>query len=151
MPAAALFASLTAVYGQALNNQVLSPGEVHAITVTRGQTAEETLTFYLRAGYHVNSNKPNDDYLIPLRLTWTGPLEAGEIVYPESGTEKSSFTEKPLSVYSGTFRIVTKFQAPASAASGTVTMTGKLRYQACNDHECLRPQTVSIQAPVEIR
>ncbi len=136
---------------QAQNNQVLAMGEVHPVTVARGQTAEETLTFYLRPGYHVNSNKPNDEYLIPLRLTWTGPLEAAEIAYPEPHTEKSDFSEKPLSVYSGTFRIVTKLRAPASAAPGPATMAGKLRYQACNDHECLRPQTINVQAAIEVK
>jgi len=130
----------------------LTTGEVPKLVVARGQTARETLTLYVRAGFHVNSNKPNDDYLIPLRLTWEkGPLEAGESEYPEPQLEKSTFSEKPLSVYSGTFHVATLFHAPADAAPGPVTITGKLRFQACNNRECLRPGTIEIRVPVEIR
>jgi DsbC/DsbD-like thiol-disulfide interchange protein len=130
----------------------LSLGEVQTLAATRGQTSRETLTLYVRAGFHVNSNKPNDDYLIPLRLTWDkGPVEAGAVEYPEPQLEKSGFSDKPLSVFSGTFRVVTPFRAPADAAVGSATITGKLRYQACHSHECLQPRTMEIRVPVEIR
>lgn len=130
----------------------LSLGEVQTLAATRGQTARLTLTLYVRAGFHVNSNKPNDDYLIPLRLTWDkAPLEAGAVEYPEPQLEKSAFSDKPLSVYSGTFRVVTAFRAPADAAPGPAAIAGKLRYQACNNRECLQPRTMEIRVPVEIR
>ncbi len=122
------------------------------MTAGRGQTARETLTLYVRAGFHVNSNKPNDDFLIPLRLTWDkGPIEAGTVEYPEPQLEKSNFSEQPLSVYSGTFHVVTGFRAPADAVPGPATVTGKLRYQACSDRECLPPRTLEIRVPVDIR
>jgi hypothetical protein len=130
----------------------LSLGEVQTLVATRGQTARQTLTLYVRASFHVNSNKPNDDYLIPLRLTWDkGPIEAGAVEYPEPQLEKSGFSDKPLSVYSGTFHVVTAFRAPAEAVPGPATITGKLRYQACNNRECLPPRTMEIRVPVEIR
>jgi hypothetical protein len=122
------------------------------VSVARGQTAKQSLTLYVRAGFHVNSNKPNDDYLIPLTLTWEkGVVEAGAVEFPAPQLEKSSFSDKPLSVYSGTFRLVTPFRAPVGAAVGSVTIVGKLHYQACNDHECLRPQTIEVRVPVEVR
>jgi len=127
-------------------------GEVQPLAVARDQTARETLTLYVRAGFHVNSNKPNDDYLIPLRLTWDkGPVEAGAVEYPQPQLEKSGFSDKPLSVYSGTFRLITPFHAPADGAPGPSAITGKLRYQACNDRECLQPRTMDIRVPVDIR
>ena len=36
----------------------------------RGGVMDARVTVQLRDGYHVNSNTPADDYLIPLRLTW---------------------------------------------------------------------------------
>jgi hypothetical protein len=125
---------------------------VARVSVARGQTAKQTLTLYVRAGFHVNSNKPNDDYLIPLTLTWEkGVVEAGAVEFPAPQLEKSSFSDRPLSVYSGTFRLVTPFRAPVDAAAGPGTVMGKLHYQACNDHECLRPQTIEVRVPVEVR
>ena len=102
----------------------LTLGEVQTLTAPRGQTARETITLYVRAGFHVNSNKPNDDYLIPLRLTWDkGPLEAGAVEYPEPQLEKSTFSDKPLSVYSGSFRLTTPFSASANVTPGSATVT----------------------------
>jgi thiol:disulfide interchange protein DsbD len=64
--------------------------------------------------------------------------------------EKYSFSEKPLSVFNGDFQIVTHFKAVANAAPGPATMTGKLRYQACNNTMCLPPKTLDIALQVEI-
>ena len=46
-----------------------------------GAVVDSVLPVELRPGYHVNSNTPSDDYLIPLRLTWdAGPLENSVVV-----------------------------------------------------------------------
>ena len=105
----------------------------------------------LRSGYHCNSNTPSDDYLIPLKLTWTpGTLEVGEVVYPKPQMEKYSFSEKPLSVYTGSFEIVTRFKVPAGAPFGDTVIPAKLRYQACTDRMCLPPKTVEVSLPVNV-
>jgi len=112
---------------------------------------EAKLTAQLRSGYHCNSNTPSDDYLIPLRLTWTAaPLEVAGVVYPKPEMEKYSFSDKPLSVYTGDFDILTKFKVPASAPVGPAVISAKLRYQACTDRMCLPPKTVDVTVPVEI-
>jgi thiol:disulfide interchange protein DsbD len=106
----------------------------------------------LKNGYHVNSNKPNDEYLIPLRLSWNAsPLEVLEIAYPQAQTANYSFSDKPVSVLSGQFDIVTRFRVPAKAPLGASVLNGKLRYQACDDTSCLPPKTVEVKLPVEIR
>ncbi len=116
-----------------------------------GATVTQTLNVQLKPGYHCNSDKPKDEYLIPLKLTWTAsPLEVGEVVYPKPQMEKYSFSPDPLSVYTGDFEIVTKFKVPASAPAGSTVISGKLRYQACNDRMCLQPKTIDVMLPVEI-
>jgi hypothetical protein len=121
------------------------------VTVKAGMAADSALPLELRSGYHVNSNTPSDDYLIPLRLTWNaGPIEATGFTFPKARMEKYSFSEKPLSVYTGDFEIVTHFKAAADAAPGPAVLTGKLRYQACNNTMCLPPKTLDVSVPVEI-
>lgn len=106
----------------------------------------------LRNGFHVNSNTPADDYLIPLRLTWApSTLEVQQVSYPAARMEKYEFSKTPLSVFTGDFEIVTKFKAPASAALGMQVLSGKLRYQACNHKECFPPKTVEVKLPVDIQ
>ena len=129
---------------------VLSIGPVAKIQASRGIPFYQTLALELRSGYHVNSNAPEDEFLIPLRLTWNkGPLEATEIRYPKPERAKFSFSEKPVSIFSGKFEIVTRFVTSPNAADMGV-VTGKLRYQACNDRECLQPKTADVRFSVEI-
>ena len=112
---------------------------------------EATLAVELREGYHCNSDKPSDEYLIPLKLTWgTGALQADQVIYPKPQMEKYAFSEKPLSVYTGNFEIVTKFKVPGSTPVGQSMLTGKLRYQACTNRMCLPPKTVDVSMPVEV-
>ncbi len=112
---------------------------------------EAKITAQLRPGYHCNSNTPSDDYLIPLKLNWTAaPLAVAGVVYPKPQMEKYAFSDKPLSVYTGDFEIVTKFKVPASAPPGLAVISGKLRYQACTDRMCLPPKTVDVSLPVDV-
>ena len=118
----------------------------------RNETATAKVHLQLKQGYHVNSNQPADEYLIPLRLTWSAePLKTEGIVYPKPALEKYAFSEKPLSVYTSDFDVVTKFKVPANATSGPAMATGKLRYQACNDRMCLPPKTIDITMTIEIQ
>lgn len=97
----------------------------------------------------MNSDKPKDEYLIPLKLTWTGgPLEAKSISYPKA--EEVKVGNDMLNVFTGTFEIQTQFQASGRAAPGNATVTGRLRYQACNSTMCFRPATIDVTAPVTI-
>ena len=106
----------------------------------------------LQPGFHVNSNMPGDDYLIPIRLTWNkDPIEAEQVTYPKPQLEKLSFSPNPISVYTGTFEIATRFKAPPGAMPGMAFMNGKLRYQACNDKECLPPRTVDVRVTLDIQ
>jgi len=100
----------------------------------------------------VNSHAPNEDYLIPMRLTWNAaPLEVLDVVFPKPKQERYSFSDKPVSVFTGDFEIVTKFKVPANAPPGPAVITGKLRYQACTDSLCLPPKNIAVRLPVLIQ
>ena len=139
-------------YSAGQNKNVLSvspPPRVHA---KRGQEVTAPVTAELEAGFHVNSNQPADEYLIPIKLTWVkGPLETVQVIYPKPQLEKLAFSEKPVSIFSGKFEIVTKFKASPAAQPGMAFMNGKLRFQACNDKECLPPKTVDVQFTVDVQ
>ncbi len=103
----------------------------------------------MQPGFHVNNDKPRDEFLIPLKLTWMGgPLESQGISYPKP--EQIKVGSQLLLVFTGTFQIQTKFQAPANAPPGNAIMVGKLRYQACNNEMCFRPASVEVHLPVSV-
>src|SRR5580704_13815232 len=84
-----------------------------------GGTIEIPVELSLQAGYHVNSNKPPDEFLIPLKLTWAkGVLEPVEVVFPKPIQYKIQSEPKPLSVYSGNFQLGAKFKVPLTAITG---------------------------------
>lgn len=147
------WAVLAAVCGTAFaQTGVLTVTPTEKLRVKRNETVTAKIHAQLRSGYHVNSNTPADAYLIPMKLTWKAePLEAGEIVYPKPTMEKAEFSEKPLSVFTGDFDITTRFKVPAQAPNGPAIITGKLRYQACNDKMCLPPKTIEVPLTVEIQ
>lgn len=127
----------------------LSVSPADQLSIKRGASAPQTLKVEVLPGFHVNSDKPRDEFLIPLKLTWTGgPLEAKSINYPKP--EEIKAAGLTLVVFTGSFAIQTDFKAPPNAAPGPATVTGKLRYQACNSDMCFRPATLDVHLPVII-
>ena len=135
--------------GQSITVLTLAPSA--PVQAKIGTTVEAKLPLQLQPGYHVQSNTPTDKYLIPLRLTWNpGPLEPAGVAYPKPLMEKYSFSAMPQSVFSGQFELTTKFKVPAGAIAGPTAMTGKLRYQACNDSMCLPPRNMDVSLQVDV-
>ncbi len=114
---------------------------------------ETKIPLIVVSGYHVNSHTPSDEYLIPLKLTWTstGALEGGEVRYPKPSMEKYEFAPKPLSVYTGSFDLVAQFKVAPHAPAGPGAAVGKLRYQACSNRACYPPKTIDVTVPYQVQ
>ena len=129
----------------------LTISPVPTVKVKKGAAAVVSLKASLPAGYHANSNKPSEAYLIPLTLKWTaGPLQMETVTYPQPSLEKYSFSETPLSVVTGAFTITTKFKVPADAPGGPAAQTGTLRYQACDNKACYPPKNLPVNITVSV-
>jgi len=120
--------------------------------VKQGASFQVAVVIDIDGGYHINSNRPAEDFLIPTALklgTLTG-LRAGTVRYPKAKIQKFPFSETPMSVYEG--RAILRFTARAlpTLSPGSHAITGKLTIQACNDQACLRPQTVNVEIPLEV-
>jgi hypothetical protein len=135
----------------AQSSQLLTVPPPQKVDGKRNETIEARITLQLRNGYHVNSNTPNDDYLIPLRLRWEpGPLAAVDVTFPKPEQRNYSFSSKPVSVFTGAFQVTTRFKVDANAPAGPGVLVGKLRYQACSEDTCYRPATVEVRLPYEL-
>ena len=137
----------------AQSNGHLKVGELPKVAGKRGAVVQAKIPLTVDPGFHVNSNTPNEQYLIPLKLTWkaTGALEGGQVSYPKAAQEKYEFSEKPLSVYTGQFEVTANFKVAANAPGGPGVAAGQLRYQACNDKACFPPKTVEISLPYSVQ
>jgi len=120
--------------------------------IKSGTSAQISVVLDIDNGYHINSNRPTEKYLIPtaLKLDRMPGLTAAVVRYPKAKLQKFSFSDKPLSVFEG--KAILKFTARAlpSLPPGNHTLKGKLTLQACNDQLCLRPQTVDVDIPIEV-
>lgn len=112
-----------------------------------GTSSKIVLLFQLEDKWHINSNKPLDEFLVPTQLS----LEESEvvsiqkIVYPEPKLVKLSFSEEPLSVFEGEFLIGVEIKISDSISAGeSIQIPFALRYQACDDKQCLPPKTLTL-------
>jgi thioredoxin:protein disulfide reductase len=121
--------------------------------VPRGQTFEAAVVVEITKGFHMNSNKPSEDYLIPTTITPNPPagIRVVDTIYPEGQPKTFTFSpKKPLSVYTDTVTLRLKLAADASAPLGATSIPATLRYQACNDTACLPPVRVPVTVSVEV-
>ena len=82
--------------------------------VPRGKAFEVAVVLSISSGYHMNSNKPLDDFLIPTTITAQFPagFRPIDMDYPKGQLLKFAFSpDKPLSVYSGTVALRAKLEA----------------------------------------
>lgn len=93
--------------------------------------------------WHVNSNTPTFEYLIPTVLSLELPegYPAPSFRYPQHHMFLLQDTDEPIAVYDGTFHVVGELELPSSAPAGVVPGVAALRYQACDDRQCLPPVT----------
>jgi uncharacterized protein YcnI len=121
--------------------------------VPRGKEFQIAVVADIAKGFHMNSHKPTDAYLIPTSLSADVPkgFELKDTIYPNGKLEKFSFSpDKPLDVYTGTVTITLRFMAATDVPLGAAIFPMTLRYQACNDTTCLPPVKIPVSAKFEV-
>lgn len=128
-------------------------GQPAKVVGKRNAAVETRIPLTIQPGFHVNSNTPSDEYLIPLTVTWTslGALEGGQVTFPKPSLEKYDFDDKPLSVFTGSIELKASFKVSSHAPAGPGIASGKLRYQACNNKACFPPKTVEVNVPYQVQ
>jgi thioredoxin:protein disulfide reductase len=103
-------------------------------------------------GYHINSNRPAEKYLIPtaLKIERVAGLTTTPIIYPKAKLQKFEFSKTPMSVFEGKAVLKLSARALPALAVGSHTLKGKLTVQACNNQQCLRPQTIDVSIPLQV-
>ena len=117
----------------------LSFEKVHA-----GIKIKFALKVNLDTTWHINSNKPNEDFLIPTEiiLDSAAGMKLTDLVYPIAKELKFDFSEIPLSVYEGEFFITGFIHVPKDISVGEYYIPFTFHYQACNNVTCLAPEEI---------
>ncbi len=102
------------------------------------------LQLNIKDGWHVNSNKPHDEFLIPIQISVTTDFnkEKNEIIFPKPEDIKLEFSEEPVSVFEGNPVFGSVVKIPKDVELGNKNIVVKVTYQACNDKTCMPPETI---------
>lgn len=94
--------------------------------------------------WHINSDKPNEDFLIPteLKIKSESNIEIGKIIYPKSKEINLEISDKPISVFEGEVYIGTVLKVPQNAELGVKKIIVELSYQGCNNSTCMAPNSI---------
>lgn len=111
--------------------------------VNRGRAVRATVMMDIPRGYHVNSNRPLEKFLIPTTLKVDAPdgIRTGPIAYPRAVVRKFKFSKNNVSVYEGRATMRLTLTIPPGTSTGSKEVKLNVRYQSCNDEVCFPPQT----------
>lgn len=126
---------------------------VGKVQVKAGSAATVQLDFRIGNEFHINSNKPKSELLIPtvLKLSAAGPASIAALNYPVGQDVSFPFAPgEKLSVYSGDFTITAVVKVPANATSGNYPVSGELRFQACDRSACYPPRSIPVKFDVAV-
>jgi thiol:disulfide interchange protein DsbD len=106
----------------------------------------------VKPGWHVNSHKPKEDFLIPteVKVKPSPGLTLSAVAYPKDVERKFAFSEQKLAVYEGRTVFVVPGTVDAAAAPGPRTIAAVLSYQPCNDNQCLPPAELTVTLAIEV-
>ena len=145
-------AAVALLQAQTPKPPVVTVAEPTAVRITPGGKAAARVTVTIAPGFHVQANPASGPNLIPLwmDLHCQPPLRLGSPSYPPGKRHRLQGSDLELSVYDGTIEVGVPVEAAKDAAPHQITIQGSLRYQACDDRICLRPQTVAVRVPVRV-
>jgi hypothetical protein len=135
----------SALAGKQSNPVVFLSPEQTTLTANKPSVLE--LQFRIADGLHINSHKPHDATLIPTQILVADneAFNTTAVDFP-AGTD-TAFTFAPnekLNVYSGEFVL----RAHLTAKPGHHLWQGVMRYQACDNSQCLPPRKVPVAVEI---
>jgi len=126
---------------------------VGLVTAPRTAQTMVNLNFRIARGFHINSNTPRSEFLIPTALKMDVPTDIalGKIQYPQGQDVSFPFSpDEALNVYTGDFTITVAVHPLKSVVPGKYVMHGVLRYQACDNAQCFPPKNLPVSFDVKV-
>ncbi|GJM29382.1 MAG: hypothetical protein DHS20C17_20170 [Cyclobacteriaceae bacterium] len=105
-----------------------------------------TIIFEIQEGYHIQSDDPKSDTVIPTRISFDVPpeIEPGAPGFPEAELMYLEGSEEPLQVFSGRIEIIVPISYK-SPLPQDYQIPGRIYYQACDDKRCFYPRELEFE------
>ena len=103
-----------------------------------------------KPGIHVYAPGSKDYIPITVKLNAPPEIKVGKVAYPKS--ETMTFADEKVPVFQKPFRLTQDVTLDKSAKAGsTVTVSGTVNYQACDDRVCYPPESSPISWTVLVK
>jgi thiol:disulfide interchange protein DsbD len=114
--------------------------------IGRGRSVQGTVFMDIPSGYHVNSNRPLENFLIATQLQIEAPkgIRLGRILYPRALLRSLKFSKNKVSVFEGRTTMRFSVTVPRNFNGNSTEIKARLKFQSCNDDTCFPPQTREI-------
>jgi hypothetical protein len=119
----------------------------------QGKPVTVSLSFNVATGYHINSNQPKSEFLIPtaLKIEPATDIVIGKTIYPDGQDTSFAFApDEKLNVYTGDFKVDLIVHPLHSVQPGKYVVRGSLKYQACDNTACYPPKNLPVSFDVKI-
>ncbi len=124
-----------------------SPAEVNGAAGARLALFVEVTP---KPGIHVYAPGSNDYIPITVKLNAQPEIKAGKVAYPKS--EMMTFADEKVPVFQKPFRLTQDVTLDRAAKPGsTVTVSGTVNYQACDDRVCYAPESAPVAWTVVVK
>jgi len=113
--------------------------------VNAGSTFQIAIEMDIKKGWHINSNRPSNEFAIPTKVKFKLPdgISITEIKFPEHEIMTLKSVGR-VEIFSGKIYIIIKGHADKTLKPGQYRLPATITYQACNDAVCLAPTKKSI-------
>lgn len=120
--------------------------------VQRGRPVRVSIVIDIPRGYHINSNRPLESYLIATsaKIEPETGLRAGAVSYPRPLLKNFKFSQKKLSVYEGQVRLKFNVTVPANYTDDSAKIKARVRLQSCNDEVCFPPKNHDVSLKIDV-
>jgi thioredoxin:protein disulfide reductase len=118
-----------------------------------GKLAVIKVEIVIPSPYHINSDHPLDEFLIPTTLKFESKADVqfGKVTFPPAQVRKLKFSNEPMSVYEGVVTATVEVIPAANLTEKEIGIKGIVGYQACNDVVCLPPVQEALTAALPIQ
>ena len=129
------------LYFQDKNNNIIDITQVAVPDTANKNFYTIFININIKEGWHLNSNKPLDEYMTPtsVKLKDTSGLKIINIEYPPEIITKLQFSDSELSLYEGMITIKVILNADDVFIKSKKKARLELEYQSCNNQTCLFP------------
>ncbi len=134
------------------STQPIVTANADILATSKSREIEVKVQVNIKDGWHINANPTGQENLIPTTISVPvdSSISISDVKYPKGKSVKFEFSADSLNVYEGTMTFTLKIKPKENLTlKKNDQILLKLNYQACNETECLLPQTLDLPLTIK--